>query len=103
MDPPPRLSCQQCKQRKIRCDKGAPCSACKNAGLNCHTVQRARLPRGKSAKARSQSKMLETRLARIESLLEQQVKVSYKFPSNSTSVLIFPVLGTNSILSWHRA
>jgi hypothetical protein len=96
MDPPPRLACQQCKQRKIRCDKGAPCSACKNAGRNCHTVQRARLPRGKSAKARSQNKMLETRLSRIEDLLEQQARVLCRLFHNSTSVLIFLVLGANS-------
>jgi hypothetical protein len=75
MDPPPRLACQQCKSRKIKCDKGAPCSACRSVGLSCHTVQRARLPRGKSAKARSHNKTLEARVARIENLLEQEAEI----------------------------
>ncbi|KAL5394973.1 hypothetical protein PMIN02_004531 [Paraphaeosphaeria minitans] len=71
MDPKPRLACQQCKQRKIRCDKGTPCSACSRSGLSCHVIQRARLPRGKTAKARSANINIETRIARIEQLLEE--------------------------------
>jgi hypothetical protein len=72
MLPAPRLACEQCKRRKIRCNKGSPCAACKNANLHCHTVQRARLPRGKSGKAGRQNRVLEDRVARIESLLAQQ-------------------------------
>jgi hypothetical protein len=72
MIPAPRLACEQCKRRKIRCNKGSPCAACKNANLHCHTVQRARLPRGKSGKAGRQNRVLEDRVARIESLLARQ-------------------------------
>jgi hypothetical protein len=72
MTPTPRLACEQCKRRKIRCNKGSPCSACKIAELQCHTVQRARLPRGKSGKSRAHNIQLEDRVARIESLLERQ-------------------------------
>ena len=68
----PRLACEQCKRRKIRCDKGSPCSACKNADLDCRTVQRARLPRGKSGKTRNHNKRLEDRVAKIEALLARQ-------------------------------
>jgi hypothetical protein len=75
MDPAPRLACEQCKKRKIRCSKGSPCSACKNADLQCHTVQRARLPRGKSGKARTHNAMLESRVVRIEDLLARRDEV----------------------------
>jgi hypothetical protein len=76
MLPAPRLSYEQCKRRKTRCDKGSPCSACKNANFDCHTVQRTRLPRGKSGKTRIQSKKLEKRVARIESLLALHADVT---------------------------
>ncbi|KAH7076109.1 hypothetical protein FB567DRAFT_632393 [Paraphoma chrysanthemicola] len=72
----PRLACEQCKRRKIRCDKSSPCLACRNAGLDCHAVERARLPRGKSGKARTQNRMLETRISRIEEMLAQQAEVA---------------------------
>ena len=71
MEQGPRLSCKQCRQRKTKCNKGAPCSACKNAGLNCDVVQRARLPRGRSGKVRDKSTLLETRVARMEDLLKR--------------------------------
>jgi hypothetical protein len=64
-----RLSCEQCRRRKTKCDKEAPCSACQNAGFSCNTVQRARLPRGRSALHRS--KALDTRVARLEELVRQ--------------------------------
>lgn len=85
MIPTPRLACEQCKKRKIRCNKGSPCSACKHADLQCHTVQRARLPRGKSGKSRAHNTQLEDRVARIESLLAQQSRVSSESSSISSS------------------
>jgi hypothetical protein len=89
MIPAPRLACEQCKCRKIRCNKGSPCSACKNADLHCHTVQRARLPRGKSGKVRRQNKVLEDRVARIESLLAQQAESRSGSCSTSSGNHIF--------------
>ena len=71
MNVAPRLACQQCKQRKLRCDKGTPCSACRAAGLICQVVQRARLPRGKSGQSRKQKQTLESRLRQLETLVEQ--------------------------------
>jgi hypothetical protein len=82
----PRLACEQCKRRKTRCNKGSPCSACKNAGLHCHTVQRARLPRGKSGKTRSQqNRVLEDRVVRLENLLAQQTGPRSASGSTSSS------------------
>ncbi|KAH7408510.1 hypothetical protein DE146DRAFT_376540 [Phaeosphaeria sp. MPI-PUGE-AT-0046c] len=72
----PRLACEQCRNRKVRCNKASPCSACRAAGLQCHTVQRARLPRGKSGKERAQNNKLEERVARIESLLARNAELS---------------------------
>ena len=65
------LSCEQCRRRKTKCDKRAPCTACKSVGLNCNAVQRARLPRGRSGIVKNKSTMLETRVARIEGLVKQ--------------------------------
>lgn len=71
MGPTPQLSCEQCRLRKRKCDKNVPCSTCKQAGLQCEVVQRARLPRGRSGKIRSKNKGLESRVGRIEELLKQ--------------------------------
>ena len=38
------LSCEQCRQRKTRCDKSNPCGACQRSHLECHVVRRCRLP-----------------------------------------------------------
>ncbi|KAH6625535.1 hypothetical protein C7974DRAFT_202685 [Boeremia exigua] len=76
MDPAPRLACQQCKQRKLRCDKGSPCNACRNAGLVCQVVQRARLPRGKSGKKQTQKQSLESRLKQLETYINQHAQMN---------------------------
>ncbi|KAL7906561.1 hypothetical protein GGI35DRAFT_111335 [Trichoderma velutinum] len=35
----PRRSCDQCRARKIACDRGSPCSSCDNAKIRCtHTT-----------------------------------------------------------------
>jgi hypothetical protein len=100
MFPAPRLACEQCKRRKTRCNKGSPCSACKNAGLHCHTVQRARLPRGKSGKTRSQqNRVLEDRVVRLENLLAQQTGPRSASCSTPSSNHISPAItssGTES-------
>ncbi|RAO71190.1 uncharacterized protein BHQ10_007202 [Talaromyces amestolkiae] len=65
-----KLSCDECRQRKTKCDKGSPCSACKHAGTNCTTVQRARHPRGRSGNTKKKT-VLETRVAQLEDLVKQ--------------------------------
>ncbi|KAF4222184.1 hypothetical protein CNMCM8980_010497 [Aspergillus fumigatiaffinis] len=45
-----RLTCETCKRRKVKCDKRRPCTNCRKAGIHCVAVERARLPRGRSAK-----------------------------------------------------
>ncbi|GAM35584.1 histone deacetylase [Talaromyces pinophilus] len=65
-----KLSCDECRQRKTKCDKGSPCSACKHAGTNCTTVQRARHPRGRSGNTKKKT-VLESRVAQLEDLVKQ--------------------------------
>ena len=67
------LSCLQCQQRKKKCDKGQPCQACKQNGLDCATVSRARLPRGRRTNARNTND-LKQRAARLESLLADGIE-----------------------------
>ncbi|KAH7409655.1 hypothetical protein BKA64DRAFT_404214 [Cadophora sp. MPI-SDFR-AT-0126] len=67
--PAVRLSCEECKRRKTKCDKLVPCTACKNAGIKCNTVQRARRPRGRTAQHKGGE--IDTRVARLEDLVKQ--------------------------------
>ena len=101
MDPIPRLACQQCKQRKIKCDKGAPCSACRNAGLSCHAIQRARLPRGKTAKSRSANTNMETRITRIERLLQEYKKVIHSSIRDEVATNIAVDICTDTAIASH--
>jgi hypothetical protein len=48
--PPPQLSCKLCREKKLKCDKQAPCGNCKSSGAECNTVFRHRLPRGRHAR-----------------------------------------------------
>ena len=66
-----RLSCERCRRRKTRCDKGSPCANCKDAGISCTGIERARLPRGPSGKVKNKNMVLATRVARLENILRQ--------------------------------
>ncbi|GIC86107.1 Zn(II)2Cys6 domain-containing transcription factor nscR [Aspergillus udagawae] len=46
----PHLSCELCRERKIKCDKVDPCTNCVSAGVVCIPVHRPRLPRGVHAR-----------------------------------------------------
>lgn len=50
LGPRAQLTCETCKRRKVKCDKLRPCTACRKANVRCVAVERARLPRGRSAK-----------------------------------------------------
>ncbi|KAI9687327.1 MAG: hypothetical protein M1822_002370 [Bathelium mastoideum] len=69
--PEATLTCEQCRSRKTKCDKLAPCSACRKAGIACVPVQRARLPRGRSGVNSKQSGTLRDRVRRLESLVQR--------------------------------
>lgn len=45
----PQLSCEVCRERKIKCDKRLPCTNCVSSGVTCVPIYRLRLPRGRHA------------------------------------------------------
>ncbi|KAF7719692.1 Fungal Zn(2)-Cys(6) binuclear cluster domain-containing protein [Penicillium ucsense] len=73
--PKVRLSCEACRQRKVKCDKLSPCTSCVRLGFVCVPVERARLPRGRTRKAperaQGSDKELVDRVAKLEKLLKQ--------------------------------
>lgn len=66
-----QLSCENCSERKVRCDKGDPCSRCKKTGATCRPVYRQRRARGRHVGGTENSDLRE-RLARLEQLLTNQ-------------------------------
>ncbi|KAF2150173.1 hypothetical protein K461DRAFT_270689 [Myriangium duriaei CBS 260.36] len=66
-----KLSCEECRRRKTKCDKESPCTACKYAGLACTAIQRARLPRGRHARPRDRNTVLHSRVTQLEGLVKQ--------------------------------
>jgi len=62
-------------------------------------VQRVRLPRGKTAKARNHNQALEARVARIESLLDQQAEVPRKRnPTPNTCFVDISASGSKDVV-----
>ncbi|OBT66797.1 hypothetical protein VE03_03999 [Pseudogymnoascus sp. 23342-1-I1] len=49
----PQLSCQLCRERKVKCDKLGPCTTCVSASVECLPIFRQRLPRGRHAQKSS--------------------------------------------------
>ena len=70
-----RLSCEACRQRKVKCDKLSPCTSCQRLGFKCVPVERARLPRGRTRRApervNGSDKELADRVAKLEQLLKK--------------------------------
>ncbi|KAJ5173207.1 hypothetical protein N7492_005800 [Penicillium capsulatum] len=70
-----RLSCDACRQRKVKCDKLSPCTSCQRLGFKCVPVERARLPRGRTRRAPERAngsdKELADRVAKLEHLLKR--------------------------------
>ncbi|KAI0868423.1 hypothetical protein GGS24DRAFT_482434 [Hypoxylon argillaceum] len=97
---PPALSrraCDQCRLRKIRCDKETPCSNCRSARRSCSSTgagQKPKEPRQRvliSSQYERKIDQIEDRLAGIENLLQQLVStrstpgVETLTPPNSTN------------------
>ncbi|KAI2632900.1 fungal-specific transcription factor domain protein [Xylaria nigripes] len=79
---PPALSrraCDQCRLRKIRCDKETPCSNCRSARRSCSSTgagQKPKEPRQRvliSSQYERKIDQIEERLTAIERLLQQLV------------------------------
>ncbi|KAE8348322.1 hypothetical protein BDV28DRAFT_143800 [Aspergillus coremiiformis] len=73
--PAVRRACDQCRLRKIRCDKRSPCSNCRGSQIVCRTTgagQKPREPRRRvliSDQYERKIDLIEDRLARIEDVL----------------------------------
>lgn len=61
------LSCEACRQRKIKCDRGQPCGTCRKLLLKC--VQPPRVARPTKNKPRSRNVELMSRVGRLENLV----------------------------------
>ena len=67
----PQLSCELCRERKVKCDKLTPCTNCTKSGAACVAIHRKRLPRGRHAKSHtSHDDDLKKRIYRLESLVD---------------------------------
>lgn len=64
-----QISCDLCQRRKVRCDKGNPCSTCQRAGVKCEVSSRQRLPRGRNGGRRKGDLDLKARIAKLENLV----------------------------------
>ncbi|RDW61401.1 hypothetical protein BP5796_11293 [Coleophoma crateriformis] len=66
------LSCTNCRQRKIKCDRTNPCRQCQAAGIECVTPTRVRAPRSsRQSKIAARDSELLRRVNRLESLLSK--------------------------------
>lgn len=66
----PQLSCDACRNRKVKCDKLNPCSNCISLGVACIPVHRLRLPRGRHVRGSGGvSEDLKRRIKRLEALV----------------------------------
>ncbi|OCL08872.1 hypothetical protein AOQ84DRAFT_272746, partial [Glonium stellatum] len=65
----PQLSCELCRERKVRCDKLSPCTNCSKTGVACIPVHRKRLPRGRHVHNPSFDNDLRDRIERLEVLI----------------------------------
>jgi len=64
-----QISCELCQRRKVRCDKGNPCSTCQRAGVKCEVSSRQRLPRGRNGGRKRGEMDLKARIVKLENLV----------------------------------
>lgn len=65
------LSCSNCRQRKVKCDKSDPCSACHRAGVECVFPNRVRTSKGRRGATKAKSAEISRRISRLEGLIER--------------------------------
>jgi hypothetical protein len=70
--PTPQLSCELCRERKVRCDKLEPCTTCVSAGVECLPIFRQRLPRGRHAQKVTSSNVTLQHLQQQRSTQQHQ-------------------------------
>ncbi|KAI7424855.1 hypothetical protein KC336_g7041, partial [Hortaea werneckii] len=77
-------ACDACRARKVRCDKGSPCSHCKSSGSICRTTVNTNAePRSRVNISKEYEKKIDRigdRLANIEALLTRKPKSAVDTP-----------------------
>lgn len=79
------LSCQQCRQRKVACNKVLPCQSCQFSGLTCV------FPSGMKRTTRTGNSELLRRIARLEQLIPRS-----ESEGQETTILQSPTLQDRS-------
>ncbi|KAI0376995.1 fungal-specific transcription factor domain-containing protein [Hypomontagnella monticulosa] len=80
--PNPRRACDQCRLRKIRCDKESPCSNCRSAKRSCSSTGAGQKPKEARQRVLISSQyerkidQIEERLGGIEALLRNLSPIS---------------------------
>jgi hypothetical protein len=68
----PQLSCESCRERKVKCDKLEPCTNCVSAGLPCIPVHRMRRPRGRHvSRTKLDTENLARRIRKLEAMIDE--------------------------------
>ncbi|KAI0839490.1 fungal-specific transcription factor domain-containing protein [Hypoxylon sp. FL0890] len=94
--PSPRRACDQCRLRKIRCDKESPCSNCRSAKRSCSSTgagQKPKEPRQRvliSSQYERKIDMIEERLGGIETLLRNLSPISGSTSSTTETFIRRP-------------
>ncbi|KAJ5786105.1 transcriptional regulator family: Fungal Specific TF [Penicillium pulvis] len=77
-----RRACDQCRTRKIRCDKRSPCSNCRSSKVVCRSTGEGQKPQQQrrrvliSSQYEKKIDLMEERLGNIEKALQELVTVS---------------------------
>jgi hypothetical protein len=66
----PLASCDLCRRRKVKCDRGKPCSSCLRAGVACVSSIPPRVPRAKKVGRRKPDGEILKRIAKLENLVK---------------------------------
>ncbi|KAI0894360.1 fungal-specific transcription factor domain-containing protein [Annulohypoxylon nitens] len=94
--PGPRRACDQCRLRKIRCDKESPCSNCRSARRSCSSTgagQKPKEPRQRvliSSQYERKIDLIEERLGGIETLLRNLSPISASKPPTTEAFIRQP-------------
>jgi Fungal Zn(2)-Cys(6) binuclear cluster domain len=86
-------SCNLCRRRKVKCDRGDPCSHCVRLGAVCVFTTPSGAPRGRKGGRRKLDSELLNRIARLESLLKQ---------GSSGSSQASPSAADGTLIVWHH-
>ena len=62
-------SCKLCRQRKVKCDRGHPCTRCLRVGAECIPTVPTGAPRGRKGGRRKIEGELLARIAKLEDLV----------------------------------